>query len=87
MNSLLHRDLKLEFMRRKSRRESMLMAFKRQGELTTKDLLHFGPGLSSRLHELRKDYKIMTMYEKPGEYRYIFMGLIEDDGTNLSVID
>lgn len=80
-------DLKAEFLRHKSSRASMLNQFQREGELTTRDMLRFGPGMSSRLHELRKDHKIVAQYEKPGEYRYIYLGKIEDDGTKVSVID
>jgi hypothetical protein len=81
-------ELQRELLRRGSNRARMLLAFKREGELNTQELLRFGPGLSSRLHELREDgHRIVTVYEKPGLYRYIYLGMIEDDGTNVSVVD
>lgn len=68
-------NLREEMKRRANRRASMLRAFQKEGTLTTKDLLRFGPGLSSRLHELRKDgHVIVTQYEKPGEYSYTYLG-------------
>jgi len=84
-----HKDIKTEMNRRKSRRQTMLAAFKLKGELSTKDLLNYGPGLSSRLHELRKDgHSIVTIYEKPGYYRYVYLGSKDDeDNTLVSVID
>lgn len=84
-----HRDVKEEMKRRKSRRQSMLAAFKKEGELTTKDLLKFGSGLSGRLSELRKDgHRIVTVYDSPGRYRYIYLGdSNDDDQSNVSVID
>jgi hypothetical protein len=87
--NLLHKkqDLRQEFNRRMSTRARMLRAFQQNVELDTKDLLAFGPGLSSRLHELRKDgHKIISQYEKPGHYRYTYLGKDEAD-SNVSVID
>ena len=83
------KDIKTEMERRKTRRQSMLAAFKREGELTTKDLLAFGPGLSSRLSELRKEgHCIVAVYEKPGHWRYVYLGdKQDDDDTSVSVID
>jgi hypothetical protein len=86
MNSLFSRktnkveDLRAEMKRRASNKQSMLRAFEQRGTLTTTDLLSFGPGLSSRLHELRKSgFKIITQYEKPGEYSYHFLGKVEGE--------
>lgn len=82
--------LKLEMIRRQSVRSRMLAAFKREGELNTKELLRFGPGLSSRVHELREDgHRIVAIYEKPGLWRYVYLGNKDDDddNTNVSVID
>lgn len=68
-------NLREEMRRRANRRASMLKTFQLKGTLTTKDLLRFGPGLSSRLYELRKDgHVIITQYEKPGEYSYTYLG-------------
>lgn len=72
-------DLREEMKRRSSTRLRMLQAFKKYGELTTKDINRFGTGCSSRLNELRKDYRIVAQYERPGEWRYIFLGEREDD--------
>lgn len=68
-------ELQTEFKRRYTLRNTMLRAFQQSGELTTKDLLRFGPGLSSRLFELRKaGHEILCVYEAPGRYRYIYKG-------------
>jgi len=76
-------DLKTELMRRKNNTARMLLAFKRYGELTTKDLLTFGPGMSSRLHELRVEgHKITAIYERPGFYRYVYKGHVDDADKN-----
>lgn len=80
-------DLRIEFKRRKTTRESMLQAFKRKGELSTREMIAFGPGMSSRLFELRKGHIIVAQYESPGRYRYIYLGEKNDDGTNVNVID
>jgi hypothetical protein len=58
----------------------MLEAFREKGELTTADLQRIGTGCSSRLHTLREDgHKILAIYEKPGLYRYVYLG--QDDDT------
>lgn len=81
-------DLKEEMKRRNNRRASMLRAFQREGELTTKELNRFGTGCSSRLKELRKEgHVIRAEYEKPGEYRYVYLGYKGDDGTSVNVVD
>lgn len=69
-------DLRAEMKRRNTTRETMLRAFKKEGELTTRDLIRrFGTGCSSRLHELRREgHAIVTSYESPGHYRYTFLG-------------
>lgn len=69
-------DLRAEMKRRNTTRESMLRAFKEEGELTTRDLIRrFGTGCSSRLHELREaGYSIVTTRESPGLYRYTYLG-------------
>lgn len=84
-------ELRREFKRRTTVRARMLAAFEIEGELNTRELLQFGPGLSSRLHELREDgHRILTVYEKPGLFRYIYLGRKQDDddaNTSVSVID
>lgn len=82
-------DMKIEMTRRKSRRESLLLTLKREGELNTKQLEHFGTGVSSRIKELRRSgHRIVTQYEKPGLYRYIYLGnKHDDDQTETGVID
>ena len=68
-----------EFKRRYTLRNTMLRAFQQNKELTTKDLLRFGPGLSSRLHELRKHHKIVRTYEAPGLHRYTYKGPLDEN--------
>lgn len=81
-------DLKKELARRNSRKLSMLKAFKKHGELNTQEINKFGTGCSSRLKELRKEgHSIVAMYERPGHFRYVYLGLKEDDGTRVSVVD
>lgn len=49
-------DLRTEMKRRNTTKESMLRTFKKEGELTTLDLIRkFGTGCSSRLFELRRE--------------------------------
>lgn len=71
-------ELQIEFKRRYTLRNTMLRAFQQSGELTTKDLLRFGPGLSSRLHELRKDHEIVRTYVSPGLHRYTYKGPLDE---------
>jgi len=72
--ALLNR-IRSEKEQQKSRRQTMLRAFKKNGELTTRDLNKFGTGCSSRLKELRKEgHKIVTTYIAPGQYRYVYLG-------------
>ncbi len=82
-------ELKVEFQRQNTTRARMLLAFKREGELNTRELMRFGTGVSSRLYELREDgHRIVRVYEKPGIHRYIYMGnRKDDDKSNVSVID
>lgn len=74
-------DLRAEMKRRNTTKESMLRAFKKEGELTTKDLIRrFGTGCSSRLHELRElGHSIVTTRESPSLYRYTYLGEKEDE--------
>lgn len=69
-------DLRQELKRRNTTKESMLRAFKNEGELTTADLIRrFGTGCSSRLFELRREgHVIVPTYERPGCYRYTYIG-------------
>lgn len=72
-------ELKLEFDRRKSKTARLLELFKAKGEITTRDLYTFGTGCSSRLKELRREgHKIVAIYERPGFYRYVYMGQVDD---------
>lgn len=73
-------DLKQELKRRQSTTARMLAAFKKHGELNTAVLQrHFGTGCSSRLYELRKEgHSIVAIYEKPGFYRYVYLGEKKD---------
>ena len=73
-------EMKLEFARRKSQTAQMLEAFKTNGELTTADLMKIGTGCSSRLKTLRNEgHVILAQYEKPGLYRYIYLGEKSED--------
>lgn len=87
-NAAEKKDLKEEMKRRNTRRMTMLAAFKKYGELNTKQLNHFGTGCSSRLKELRKEgHAITTHYESPGQYRYVYLGDKSDDDTKVSTVD
>jgi hypothetical protein len=83
MNSIFTRkkpDMKVEMQRRATRRISMLQAFKKYGELNTGQMLMYGPGFSSRLKELKRDgHKIVAQYEKPGRWRYVYLGQTDED--------
>ncbi len=73
-------ELQREMERRRGKRQSMLRMFQKDGEITTREMIrHFGTGCSSRLHELREVYDILTVYEKPGVYRYVFRGKKEEN--------
>lgn len=68
-------EVKLEINRRKSQTARLLEAFIKEGELTTKDLMRIGTGVSSRIHELREEgHKIVVVRERQGYYRYIYLG-------------
>lgn len=68
-------NLRIELRRRKSNRLSMLEEFKMRGTLTTKDLMRYGPGMSSRIKELKKDgYIIIATYLRPGMWEYAYHG-------------
>lgn len=69
-------NLKEEMKRRASTRQTLLQTFKQKGELTTKEIMNgYGTGVSSRIHELRKEgHVIVAQYEKPGLYRYVYLG-------------
>jgi len=72
---MVQMDMKLEFNRRKSQTAEMLRQFKDKGELTTADLMRIGTGCSSRLKELRREgHSIVASYEKPGMWRYTYLG-------------
>ena len=72
--SLTHEEMKREMSRRKSQRMRLLEAFRKEGELTTKEIIRLtGSGVSSRIHELRDDgYKIVTVHDGDHKYRYVF---------------
>jgi hypothetical protein len=72
-------DIRAEFDRRKSQTARLLAQFKKQGELNTADLQRIGTGCSSRIHELRKEgHIIVPTYEKPGMWRYVYLGQKDD---------
>lgn len=73
-------DVRKEMNRRKSQTARLLEQFKKHGELTTKDLMRIGTGVSSRLHELRSDgHKIVCVRERENFYRYVYIGSTEDE--------
>lgn len=75
MKTMTHEDVKKEMNRRKSQVARMLEMFKQKGELTTRDLQRIGTGCSSRLNTLRKEgHVIVAQYEKPGMFRYVYLG-------------
>lgn len=78
---LTQAELKLEMLRRQGTRARLLLEFKRKRTLTTADLMDIaGPGMSSRLKELkRKGYLIDSYYVRPGVWEYVYRGE-EDDG-------
>lgn len=82
-------DVKQELNRRASIRKSMLRMFQEQGELSTWEMnKYFGTGCSSRLHELREEgHVIVATYERPGHYRYTYLGNKSDDGTKVGSVD
>lgn len=74
-------DMREEMKRRISKRKTLLRTFQKRGELTTAEIMSsYGTGVSSRIHELRKEgHVIVTQYEKPGLYRYVYLGTKQDD--------
>jgi hypothetical protein len=73
-------DMRAEFKRRYTLRNTMLRSFEANGQLTTRDLNRFGTGCSSRLNELRREgHKIVAQYEKPGEYTYTYIGKTDEE--------
>ena len=80
VDGLTYEDIKSEMLRRKSQTQKMLEAFRENGELTTRDLMRIGTGCSTRLHTLRrKGHVIVAQYERPGSWRYIYLGQKEDE--------
>lgn len=74
-----HEEIKKEMARRKSQTARLLDAFKQHGELTTKDLMRIGTGVSSRLHTLRKEgWKIVAIRDHDQFFRYKFLGHKDD---------
>lgn len=72
-------QMKLEMDRRRGQTAEMLRQFKLKGELTTADMMRIGTGCSSRLKELRREgHVIVATYEKPGMWRYTYLGNKED---------
>lgn len=67
--------MKTEMQRRKTKRDDLLKAFEREGELTTWEVMQIaGTGMSSRLKELkRKGHKILSQYQQPGEWLYVYL--------------
>lgn len=72
-------DLQTELARRKSQYVRILDLLKEYGEATNLDFSKITFRYSARLHELRKDgYKIVAVYERPGVWRYMYLGHRDD---------
>lgn len=73
-------DMREEMKRRASKKKTLLQMFQTKGELTTAEIMRdYGTGVSSRIHELRKEgHVILASYEKPGLYRYTYVGSKQD---------
>lgn len=72
-------DFRQELKRSRSQTAKLLYLFKKYGELTTTDLQRVGTGCSSRVNELRKEgHAIVAVYEKPGMWRYVYLGAKDD---------
>lgn len=73
-------ELRQELDRRSGLKQSMLRRFQEQGEIDTGEMLrYFGSGHSTRRTELKKaGHRIVTVYEKPGLYRYVYFGKWDD---------
>ena len=72
-------DYKKELKRRQSQTARILHLFKEHGELNTADLQRVGTGCSSRVNELRREgHAIVAIYEKPGMWRYVYLGRKDD---------
>lgn len=77
-----HIEVRNEINRRKSQTARLLESFQKHGELTTRDLQRLGTGCSSRLRELRVEgHKILAIREREGFYRYVYLGCVEEDGS------
>lgn len=79
MNQTKELDLKQELKRRQSQTAKILAILKEKGEINTAQLQRIGTGCSSRIHELRREGHIIApSYEKPGMWRYVYLGLKDD---------
>lgn len=71
-------DMRKEFERRKSQSQRILELLQK-GECTNIDLQKIALNYTMRVSELRKDgHKIVSIYEKPGVYRYVYLGQDDD---------
>lgn len=84
MTQMTFDDVLAEMKRRKTKRDDLLEAFQKQGELYTGDILMIaGTGMSSRLKELkRRGHIIIPSYEKPGLWRYTYLGERDDEDNS-----
>lgn len=91
MVQMTFEEVKSEMQRRKTKRDDLLAAFEREGELTTGQVFNIaGSGASSRLKELkRKGHRIAARpSSKPGQWLYMYLGnRNDDDQTNVNLID
>lgn len=83
-------DMQAEMKRRKSKRDDLLAAFIREGELNTGEIMQIaGTGMSSRLKELkRKGHIIVSNQIQSGLWKYTYLGQRDtDDTTRVDTVD
>lgn len=81
MLGMKQKDMRLEMQRRKSHYSMILNLFQDKHEVTNLDLAKITFRYSARLGELRKDgHKILAQYERPGVWRYSYLGHKDDLG-------
>lgn len=75
-------DVKVELQRRKSQTARILDRIK-QGGATNVDLARIGTRYTERVRELRKEgHRISALYERPGLYRYVYLGQVDDESQD-----
>lgn len=68
-------DVRRELARRKSQSKRILELLQSGNTVTNVDLQRIAFNYTMRVSELRKDgHKILAEYQKPGVFRYIYLG-------------